>query len=241
MAGLPRSPTHHVKSRCQNPIRESTIAAGDERFTPSQLPPLLVWPAVVGISPKHGRRSARLAYSRADQFAPSARAHRFDLRRAHDCVDFVRRGDRGPCRPQTDHDLLSKRIGTEFPPARDVGRQWLDRVMACHGRCVCVRLRARIRPTEPHGAFTSNGSPGRYRQCRGGRRHDLAAQSTCRPGAGRHADLLDWHRPHLLLLLWRFTHSGGPVAGHQFDESVKRACRRWGAAAHGRGTELHSE
>src|SRR5688572_5409444 len=97
MAGLSGDTSLHVRSRRQNTFREPTIAPGDERSTPSQLPPLLVWPTVVRISAKHGRRSARLAHSRAYQLAPAARAHRFDIRGADDRIDVVRWGD---CRPR---------------------------------------------------------------------------------------------------------------------------------------------
>ena len=74
------------------------------------------------------------------------------------------------------------------------------------------RLRARLRPAEPDGAVTANGSQRRHSQRRRHRRHYLAVEQAGRPGGRRHADLPGRHRTDLFVLFPRFSRGHRPVA-----------------------------
>src|SRR6266498_279763 len=75
---------------------KATFAPGAERSAASQLPSLLVRPALLGSGAKYGGRGAKLASFRANRFAAAAWPHRLDLCRANHCVDSCRRRDRRP-------------------------------------------------------------------------------------------------------------------------------------------------
>ena len=86
--------------------------------------------------------------------------------------------------------ILSQTVSamTFFLLASLIVIEWIAlwHVMVC---AILLRLRARFRSAEPHGAVTADGAPGRYSQCRRHRRHDLAAQPARRARLRGYADL----------------------------------------------------